>query len=159
MAKTPAISVIERRLQGPNVFRASSQPIPLVEPKKWTVRWQNCEISPEHLSDMIHVKGWVYAEPADLACPLEEVGALVRDGRIVRGERGKEVLMKMLARDYQRVQKKKTEETIRQTFGKKQIKDAIVAGAAAEHGEEAAEFLYKHVNTVTVQDTRGPAED
>jgi hypothetical protein len=159
MAKTtPTISVIERRLQSPNVFRASSQPIALVDPKKWTVRWENSEISPEHLSDMIHVKGWVYAELADLACPIEEIGATVRDGRVVRGERGREVLMKMLVRDYSRVQKKKQEETIRQTFGAKQIKDAIVSGAAAEHGEQAAEFLQKNVNAVTVQDSRGPEE-
>jgi hypothetical protein len=159
MAKTtPTISVIERRLQSPNVFRASSQPIALVEPKKWTVRWENSEISPEHLSDMIHVKGWVYAEPADLACPIEEIGATVRDGRVVRGERGREVLMKMALRDYSRVQKKKQEETIRQTFGRKQIKDAIVAGAAAEHGEQAAEFLQQNVNMVSVQDSRGPEE-
>jgi hypothetical protein len=156
MAKTPTISVIERRLQGPNVFRASSQPIPLADPKKWTVRWENTEISTDHLWNLIHVLGWSYVEPDDLACPIEEIGGMVRDGRIVRGERGKEILMKMLAKDYARVQKKKNDETIRQTFGRKQLKDAIVTGVASEHGDQAAEFMSKNVNLVSVQDSRGP---
>lgn len=160
MAKTPVISVIERRLQGPSVFRESSQPIPLVEPKKWTLRWENSSISPNHVWDLIHVKGWTYCEPADLACGVDEIGAFAEDGRIVRGERGqREILMKMLAKDYARVQQKKTNETIRQTFGKKQLKEAIVSGVAGEHGEQAAEFVAKNVHAVTVNDARGPEEE
>lgn len=157
MAKTPVISVIERRLQGPSVFRESSQPIPLKEPKKWTLRWENPSINPNHLWDLIHVKGWTYAELEDLSCGVDEIGAFIDDGRIVRGERAqREILMKMLARDYARVQKRKTEETIKQTFGKKQLKEAIVSGVAAEHGDQAAEYVSKNVATVLVNDVRGP---
>ena len=160
MAKTPSISVIERRLQGPSVFRESSQPIPLVEPKKWTLRWENSSISPNHVWDLIHVKGWTYVELSDLACGVDEIGAFVEEGRIVRGERTqREILMKMLARDYARVQKKKSDETIRQTFGKKQIKEAIVSGVAAEHGEQASDYIAKNVNLVSVNDSRGPEDE
>ena len=158
MAKTPTISVIERRLQGPSVFRESSQPIALAAPKKWTVRWENTKIGTDHLWNVIHVKGWTYAEPSDLACPAEEVGAVVRDGRIVRGERGEEVLVKMLVKDYARVQKSKTDEVVRSTFGKKQIEQDIVSGVAEEHGDQAAEWITKNVNTVNVSDARGPEE-
>lgn len=156
MAKK-TISVIERRLQGPSVFRTSSQPIPLVEGDRWEVRWTNTTISPDHLWDRIHNKAWEYAVPEDIACPIDEIGGLVRDGRIVRGERGQEVLVKMLAKDYARVVKQKTKETTAQTFGKKQLKDAILSGAAQEHGDQAAEFLSKHT-TLSVEDARGPSD-
>ena len=159
VAKTkPTISVIERRLQGPSVHRTSSQPIPLTEPGKWVLRWENSQISPDHMWNIVHNLGWTYAEPTDLDCPIDEIGANVRDNRIVRGERGQEVLMKMLAKDYKRVEKKKTEENIRQTFGKKQVKDAIVAGVASEHGERAADYVAQNVNAIEVTDRRGPEE-
>ena len=156
--KTPTISVIERRLQGPSVHRTSSQPIPLAEPGKWVLRWENSTISPDHMYTIVHNLGWQYADPADLDCPIDEIGATERDGKIVRGTRGEEVLMKMLTTDYKRVEKKKTQENIRQTFGKQQLKTAMVAGVAAEHGDQAAEYVSQNVNAITVADSRGPEE-
>ena len=159
MAKTkPTISVIERRLQGPSVHRTSSQPIPLTEPGKWVLRWENSTISPDHLWNIVHNLGWQYAEPGDLDCPIDEIGATERDGKIVRGVRGEEVLMKMLTRDYKRVEKRKTEENIRQTFGTQQLKTAIVAGVAAEHGDQAGEYVAENVNAITVKDQRAPED-
>ena len=156
--KTPTVSVIERRLQGPNVHRSSSQPIPLVEPNKWVLRWENAAIAPDHLWRIVHELGWEYALPEDLACDVTEQGAAVRDNRIVRGERGQEVLMKMLASDYKRIQKRKTEENIRQTFGRKQLKDAMVSGVASEHGDRAAEYVAENIHAINVTDTRGPED-
>lgn len=156
MAKTPhTISVIERRLQGPSVFRSSSSPIPMKDPA-WTVRWENSAISPDHLWNILHNLGWVYATPSDLDCPIEEIGAFERDGRVVRGERGLEVLVKMKLVDYLRVQAKKSEEVRAQTFGAKHIKAAIVAGAGSALGEQAAEFLSRQ--PISVTDSRGPDE-
>ena len=155
---TRPISVIERRLQGGNVFRAASQPIPLVDPEQWTLRWENSAISPGHMWTIIHQLGWVYAEPADLVCPVEEIGASVRDGRIVRGERGQEILMKMGLKDWERVQKTKDRENRRQTFGTQQVKAAMVAGVAAEHGDQAAEFIAQNVHAITVTDRRAPED-
>ena len=157
MAKsTPQISVIERRLQGPGIFRTSAQPIPLVEPKKWTLRWCYTKVATDHLWTMVNTKGWEYASPDDLACSIDEISATLRDGRIVRGERGEEVLLKMGLRDYRKLEKAKSEETIKQTFGKKQLQNTIVAQTAAEHGDRAAEYVSKNVNAITVQDARGP---
>lgn len=153
MAK-PQISVIERRLQGPNVFRASSAPIPLKDPKKWTLRWENTEIATDHLWNIIHNLGWTYAEVEDLACPLEEISAFFQDGKIVRGERGKEILMKMPTKDYKRLQAQKDAENRKVTFGKKQVKDAIVAQASNEMGDQAASFLNKQLQGMVTQDAR-----
>lgn len=154
----PTISVIERRLQGPSVFRTSSQPVPLKEPERWTPRWENSKIATDHMWNIVNNFGWSYCEPEDLDCPVDEIGASVRDGRIVRGERGDEVLMKMLTRDYKRIEKRKTEETNRQTFGKKQLKTAIVEGVAKEHGDQAAEYMNRAVHQVIVNDARGPED-
>ena len=157
--KTPTISVIERRIQGgaANVHRAGSRPIPLKQ-TGWELYWCNTQISPTQLWDLLHVKGWVYCEPDDLDCPVEEIGAIVRDGRIVMGTRGDEVLLKMTTENWKIVQQMKTEDNIKQTFGKKQIKDAIVAGVAAEHGDPAAEYVAQNVNAIDVRDQRGPED-
>ena len=156
--KTPAISVIERRLQGPSVHRSSSQPIPLAEPGKWVLRWENAQIATDHLWRIIHELGWEYATPEDLACDVTEQGASVRDNRIVRGERGQEVLVKMLTKDYKRIEKKKTEENIRQTFGKQQMKAAIVAQTAAAHGDQAAAYVHDNIHAIDIKDQRGPED-
>jgi len=123
----------------------------------YEVRWANSDIAPDHLWRVINNLGWGYAEPSDLACRVDEIGGKEADGRVVRGERGREVLVKMKREDYARVQARKSEMTTAQTFGKKETKDAIVAGAAKEHGDEAAEFLHQNVNTLSVTDSRGPA--
>ena len=159
MAKaTPKISVIERRLQGPSVFRTSSQPVPMKDPNAWKVRWENTKISPDQLWNALHVKGWDYVMPDDLDCPVEEIGAQARDGRVVRGERGEEVLLKMAMKDYTRLEQHKTKETLKQTFGQQQLKKTIVDQVAGEHGDRAADFMQKQVNTITVQDSRVPED-
>jgi hypothetical protein len=139
------VSVIERRLQGENVFRVSSAPIPLKEPKAWTLRWENTEIATDHLWNLLHNLGWAYCEPDDLACDIQEIGAFIQDGKIVRGERGKEILMKMPLKDYQRLQKAKDEQNRKATFGKKQVQQAIIAKASDELGDQAAHFLNEHL--------------
>ena len=108
--------------------------------------------------NIVHNLGWQYAEPTDLDCDIAEIGAVVRDHRVVRGTRGDEVLMKMLAKDYTRLEQRKTEENIKQTFGKQPIKDAIVAGVAAEHGDRAAAYVAQNVNAIDVRDQRGPED-
>lgn len=161
MAKTPTISVIERRLQSPDVFRQSSQPIPMKEPKRWITRWMSPASRSNRMWEGINFQAWVYVEPDDLTCAVEDIGGLVEDMRIVKGERGpqREFLMKQPVKDYTRMQKKKTEETIKQTFGKKQLKNAIVSGVAAEHGEQASDYIAKNVNLVSVNDARGPEDE
>lgn len=154
---TPKISVVERRLAGASVFRTASAPVPMKD-ARWTVRWENSTISPDHMWNILHNLGWVYVAPSDLDCPVEEIGAYERDGRVVRGERGSEVLVKMLAKDYRSVQKKKAQEVRTQTFGSKAVKAAVVEGVGAAHGEDAAAFVADRVQTMTVTDSRGPED-
>ena len=145
------ISVIERRLQGPSVLMTGSAEIPLVD-KTWTLRWENSEISPDHIWHCINRLGWEYVVPEDVSCNLEEVGAAARDGRVVRGERGKEILLKMRTSDYKKVQAQKTQENIRTTFDKKKLKASVLSEVGNAHGGEAADFINK--NTMNVTDSR-----
>lgn len=141
MAKK-AISVIERRLQGGSALSVGSVQIPLKD-DSYTIRWENSEIAPDHIWRCINILGWEYVEPNDIACALDEVGAKVMDTRVVRGERGKEVLLKMKAADYKKIQKKKSQENIAITFDKKKLKGSVLGQLGSEHGSEAADFVEK----------------
>lgn len=150
MAKK-AISVIERRLQGNSALQTPSQPIPLKE-KGWTLRWENSEIRPDQIWHCINVLGWNYVQPIEIDCGLDEIGANALDNRVVRGERGKEVLLKMRTSDWAKVQAKKNKENLELTFNKKKVQDAVLNAVGQEHGAEAADFVRK--SGMSVQDTR-----
>lgn len=151
MAAPKKLSVIERRLQGPSALQSSSQPIPMTE-KGWTLRWENADVRTDQIWHCINVLGWEYALPADLACGLEDIGANERDGRVVRGERGKEVLLKMRDADVRKVAAKKAKENIAITFNEKHVNNAVLNTVGAEHGSQAAEFVQR--SGMTVQDSR-----
>jgi hypothetical protein len=157
MAAKKAISVIERRLQGGgSALQTTSQPIPLKE-KGWTLRWENSEIRPDQIWHCINVLGWEYVVPGDIDATMEEIGAAERDSRVVRGERGKEVLLKMRASDFKKVQAKKTTENIDLTFNKGKVKDAMLNAVAGSMGPEAAEYVARMANKqdgLIVQDGR-----
>jgi hypothetical protein len=156
MAKAaPRISVIERRLASVNIFHASEAPVRLKDPA-WTVRWENAKISATHMQTVIQRLGWEYVHPDELDGDVSEIGATITDGKIVRGERGEEKLVKMRLTDYRSIQKRKDRDNRLNTFGKQAIKAAVVAGVEAAHGDEAAAFVSERVNTIRVTDSRAP---
>lgn len=125
------ISVIERRLKSGRIFSQGSQPLPMKEPGRLTVRVVNTQISDSRLWEMQADKGWTYLTRDDLAVSPEEVGFREQDGRLVRGTHGYEVLMCMPARDYEAVQKQKDTSNRETTFSKKHIQSAVTSRAAA----------------------------
>ena len=153
-AARPTLSVIERRLQGEDPFRASSKPIPLRQPTLWVLRWENAEIGTDHMWEVVNVLGWEYCAPEDIACAPDEIGAMVRDGRIVRGERGAEPLMKMRTVDYEALQKRQTAENIRRTFEPGRLKQQMTEQASAQLGDQGASFINRSVHQPTIQDHR-----
>ena len=134
------ISVIERRLQSGKALQTSSKPIPMKE-KGWALRWENSDVSPDQIWRCINELGWEYVVPEDLDCDLEEVGANIRDNRVVRGVRGGEVLLKMRQKDFKQVQKIKTQENIDLTFNKKRTAEAALNAVGGQFGGQAAEFV------------------
>lgn len=149
------ITVVERRLQSGAIFGTSSKPIPLAEPERWTVRLVNSQISDSRLYEMQAEKGWVFAEASDLAIKAEDIGLRIMDGRIVRGERGSEVLMKMERADYKAIQKAKDADNRKNTFGSKANKAAVLAAASNEpDGDRGADFLNRAVKSMNITDHR-----
>ena len=148
------VSIVERRLKSGQVFSAGSKPIPLIDPEQWEVRIVNSQIHDTHLWSMQADKGWVYLAPEDLAVSPNEIGFRVQDGRVVRGTHGQEVLMKMPKSDYRAIQKAKDAQNRQNTFGKKQVKAAIVGAAGQAEGSQSAEFLDAQLNQVRIVDTR-----
>lgn len=150
MAKKP-ISVIERRLQGPSALVTPSVDIPLKE-TGWVLRWiySDDHNSRDRAWQVINLLGWQYVEPDDIACNLEEVGARAMDNRVVRGERAREVLVKMAKADFAKIQKKKAAENLRRTFDKQALQQTVLNKTGAEHGGAAADFLQEHATFTTV---------
>lgn len=149
------ISIVERRLKSGSIFTAASRPIPLKEPDRWTIRIINSQISENHLYELQADKGWIFATPDDLAVKAGDVGLREQDGRLVRGQHGAEVLMKMERADYAAIQHAKDDANRAQTFGQQAVKRTIIAAAEQEPGGGlGAEFLERHLEHVTVKDSR-----
>lgn len=156
MAKAKkAISVVERRVQSGSIFRAGSRPIPLKEVDRWELREVNSAISDQHLYEMQADKQWTYLAVEDLDVKPEDIGYRVLDGRLVKGQQGHIVLMKMEKSDYKAVQKAKEAENRRQTFGKKAVRQSILSQAAGAEGvgDEGADFLARNLNKIQVTDS------
>jgi len=143
--------IVARRLKNPNAGNAME--IPLKEPRRWQLRIFNADAATNRIS-YAQQKGWIFAQPADIEGRIDDYGLENRDGRLVLGERGKEVLMKMPRDDFQDIQKAKTAYNLQTTFGTKQIKTAIVEQAAQqEGGDEGADFLSRSLAKLEIQDT------
>ena len=153
MAKKKEISIIERRLQSGSIFGTSSKPIPLKEPKAWTLRIVNSDVNNQHLYDMMAEKGWVYATVDDLAVKPDEVGFRELDGRIVRGTKGSEVLMKMPAADYKAVAKEKDRVNRAQTLGKRATRNTILNAMHAAGDDAGGSFMEKALNSAQIEDS------
>ncbi len=152
--KKKAVTVIERRLKSGQVFTAGSRNIPLVEPTRWTLRIANAQVRDGHLHDLIGEKGWEFAEVADLAVDPIEVGFREQDGRLVRGEKGQDVLLKMAKKDYAAVVKMKDRDNHTNTFTDKAIKQTIINAASKDLGDQGASTLDGALKSVQVTDSR-----
>lgn len=138
VVKTPPnIDVLERRLQNP--FGEGSTPIRLKEPG-WTLHVINSSLRPGRYHDVTRNKGWVPVEAKEIDGDPLDFGFDVRDGRVVRGERGQEVLVKMPTEWAEQIAARKDELNKRHT-GRKAVRQAAIDAAAKEHGDEAADLI------------------
>mgnify|MGYP001567606094 CR=1 FL=1 len=153
---TPLRAAIAQRIKTP--FGRADTAIPLKEPRKWKQRAFDRRFMANRFSEATH-KGWMPLEVADLAGDPEDYGWRVDNGRLVRGDRGEEWLGKMLMSEWRLVEQAKTESNIRQTFGIKQTKQAILDRSSAEQGDEATSFLAKSLARMEVTDKLEQALD
>lgn len=152
----PKVSIIDRRLANP--FGSGSVPITLKTPGKWEIRWIFADLRAGRIHDVVQNKGWVFVEPSEIDGSPEEYGLSAKDNRLVRGEHGKEVLMKMPLEDFRKIQKAKSEHNERQ-LGKKQMREAVAQSMAKEEGDQAGDVVYDAFKYGDVKDSRGPDPD
>ena len=147
--KTPKVSVLERRLENP--FGSPSIDIQLKE-GKWALRVINANVRSGRVWDVIHNKGWEFVTVDELPAKPEELGFRELDGRVVRGEKAEEVLVKMPLAMFQKIQNAKAAANLK-SLGKKQTVEGAAQMAAAQGlGDEAAETIYR--SNIQVNDSR-----
>ena len=145
----PSISVLERRLQNP--FGDGSPAVRLKQPG-WTLHVVNSNLRSGRYHDVVRNKGWVPVEPQEVDGDPMDFGFDVKDGRVVRGERGQEVLVKMPSKDYAQIQMAKDAHNKR-LIGGKAVKQAAIDKAAKEYGDEAADLIN---STIEFKTSRSP---
>ena len=145
----PSISVLERRLQNP--FGEGSPPVKLKQ-QGWTLHVVNANLRPGRYHDVVRNKGWVPVEATEIDGDPMDFGFDIKDGRVVRGERGQEVLVKMPTRDYESIQMAKDAHN-RKLIGRKAVKQAAIEGAAKEFGDEAGDMVK---STIEFNASRSP---
>ena len=143
MAKTlPKISVIERRLAHP--FGAPSVPITLKDGQSWAIRIANDKVRTGRVHQMTGL-GWMFVEAEEIDGKPEDFGFRAVKGRLVRGEHGEEVLMKMPQADFDAIQDAKAAINIK-NLGQKQTKEAVAQATAVEYGSEAGDTVFQHID-------------
>lgn len=154
--KLPKVSILERRLANP--FGGDSVPITLKTEGNWEIRWVYSKLRSGHLYNMVHNKGWVFVEPGELMGSPDEYGLIAKDNRLVRGDHGEEVLMKMPREMFAQIAKAKAEYNLGQ-LGQKQMRDAVSQATAKKHGDQAGDSVFNAFQHGEVKDTRGVDPD
>lgn len=148
--KAPKVSVLERRLENP--FGSPSIEIQLRDGQKWALRVINANVRSGRFYDVIHNKGWEVVTPEELPGKPEELGFREMDGRVVRGERGEEILVKMPQGMFDKIQQAKAAQNLK-GMGKKQMLESAASMAAAQGlGDEAATTIYN--SNMQINDSR-----
>lgn len=145
----PPIAVLDRRIQNP--FGEGSQPVTLKQPG-WTLHVINANLRPGRYHDVVRNKGWVPVVPEEIDGDPLDFGFDIKDGRVVRGERGSEILVKMPTRDYQQIQMAKDAYN-KKLIKPKVVREAAMQRAAKEYGDQAADVIDR---TVTFKTARSP---
>lgn len=145
VADLPKIDVLERRLQHP--FGAPSVAIQLKDGLKWAIRWVNDHVRTGRVYQTQSM-GWEFVGADEIVGRPADLGCRVLDGRLVRGEHGEEVLMKMPQEMFDKIQWAKARVNLENLGGSKAKQQAADA-VAKQFGDEAAETVYRSNMEVT----------
>lgn len=144
--KVPTVSVLDRRLLHP--FGSPSVAITLKEGGPWELRIVDALQRPGRLHDMRHNKGWEFVSAEELDGSPDEYGLRVVDGRLVRGENGREVLMKMPKDVFDQIQARKAEINAKGVTGQA-LRESAAQETAVKYGSQAGESVYSQPLSVT----------
>lgn len=141
----PKVSVLDRRLLHP--FGAPSVPITLKTPGQWAIRIADSTMRTGRIHDLTANKGWTFVTADELDGTPADLGFRVLDTRLVRGEHGQEVLMKMPQADYERIQQAKGALNLK-ALGSKQTRERVAQETSQQFGDEAGETVHQHIKVV-----------
>lgn len=150
----PKVSILDRRLANP--FGAPSVPIVLKTAGEWEIRWVFSKLRAGRVHEMVHAKGWEFVQPHELLGDPDEYGLVAKDNRLVRGEHGDEVLMKMPREDYERIVAAKRDFNLKQ-LGKKAMAESAAQAAATTLGDQAGDGVFnafKHGDVIDSREAR-----
>lgn len=145
----PRVSVIERRLRDPYGTERGSGPLIRLKDDpagaQWQLRWVNADMSGRYYT-MTNEKGWVPVERAELLAETDiyDLSAST-DGLVRRGEKGREILMKMKRADFEAIQRAKVAYREGRLRSPEKAKSDLVEAAGRQVGDQAAEYLQSHV--------------
>lgn len=141
----PAIAVLDRAVADP--FGAPSSPISLKDPQ-FVTHWCNTELAGGSQLHKYVDAGWLKAKPEFLAHPDRFQFNISPEGYVTRGERHREILMYTTKEHEKRRTWAKTEANMRKMrMSKHEIQNAAAAQFGKD-GDEAAEFIGRHVGGV-----------
>lgn len=149
--KLPKVSVLERRLKNP--FASAGVPITLKTPGQWEIRWV-LSARAGRLYDMTHNKGWEFITPEELHGDVKEYGLKAVDNRLVRGDHGEEVLMKMPREMFMQIRQAKAAQNLK-GLGKQAMRETAAQATAKEHGSQAGDAVFNAFDRINVTDSRG----
>lgn len=150
--KLPKVSVLDRRLANP--FGSGTVPITLKTPGRWEIRIVATKLRAGHLYAMTHQKGWTFVESDEIDGSPEEYGLVEKGGRLVRGDHGDEVLMKMPLEEYRQIQRAKNEHNLK-GIGQKAMAEFAAQKTALAHGSEAGDVVFDAMQRGEIRDSRG----
>lgn len=142
----PRVDVLERALIDP--FGAPSSPIELRDPQ-FITHWCNTELNSGAQLYKYEAAGWQKTRPEYLLHPDRFHFNVSPDGYVTRGERHREILMYTTKIYQKRREWAKTEENMkRMRMSTKDIQEAASVQFGKE-GDQAAEYLGRHIGGVT----------
>lgn len=153
--------IVQRRLENPFGGAALSIPCKAKDRQNqplYVFRIVNGAITPDHVWRTKSQKGWEFATPDLIDGQPEDFGFESRDGRLVRGDRGQEVLMVMHRDDYHAIQGAKAARNSA-AVSAKATKQAIVQEASEKLGDEPADFLNRSIRNIEITDARERVPD
>lgn len=147
----PKVSILDRRLAHP--FGAPSVPITLKTKGQWAMRVVYAKLRSGRLHQMEQA-GWVFVTPKEIDGRPEDLGFRAVDDRLVKGEHGDEVLMKMPQKDFDAIQMRKAEINLK-NLGSSQTRDSVAQATAVKFGPEAGDTVHANLE---ISDGRAPEE-
>lgn len=142
----PHVDVLERSIIDP--FGAPSVPIELKDPQ-FVTRWVNTELQGGSQMYQATQAGYLKVRPEFLAYPDRFQFNISPDGFVTRGERHREILMYTTKDHQKRRAWAKTEANMRRMRMSKDEVQKATAEHFGKEGDEAANFVGRHIGGVT----------